>query len=151
MGIKQLQLLQEQGLQINFTRQELLTSLILFNIGALGQPQSPLYLASGNKYQIDRGNFYEYSNDVKFMRGMDRTFFMLQKFEIKLSYNEYLGIRLAYGPYDESSDSYFNMQQQSLQNKNTMFYIVYTANMLSSVIWSSKDMKKYEKMRAEVF
>jgi hypothetical protein len=93
--------------------QSLIKSTILHSLGKLGDENGSYFIPTKDKWRLDRGEKYEYNNNIVFMLVPDRTFYLIQKYGIILTQNEYLNIKLINGLYDESNDKYLRTTKNS--------------------------------------
>jgi hypothetical protein len=91
----------------------LIKSILLHNISKLGDENGPYLTQVKDKWKLDRGERYEYNNNIMFMLPIDRTFYIIQKYNITLTQHEYLNIRLINGLLDESNDKYLRTTKNS--------------------------------------
>jgi hypothetical protein len=64
----------------------------------------------------------------------DRAVFLLQHFGIKMSEQEYLGLRLTDGMYEDANKNYYVSYQPERQLKTNIAYVLHQADLMSSVI-----------------
>jgi hypothetical protein len=64
----------------------------------------------------------------------DRACWILQHFNVKMTENEYLGLRLTDGMYEEANKSYYVSYQKERQLKSNIAYILHQADMMASKI-----------------
>jgi hypothetical protein len=95
------------GGEIDFTREELIFSAIHHDLGKLGDEEGPLYIEeTSDWHRRNQLQTYKYNQDIQYMTISDRTFYLLQKYGITITKKEMLGIRLANGLYDKSTEPY---------------------------------------------
>lgn len=98
---------------IDLNNNSLIKSALLHSIGKLGDETGPYYVATKERWKLDRGEKYEYNNNIVFMLVTDRTFYTIQRYGINLTQQEYLNIKLINGLYDESNDKYLRTTKNS--------------------------------------
>ena len=64
----------------------------------------------------------------------DRAIWLLQHFNVKMTENEYLGLRLTDGMYEEANKAYYIAYQKERQLKTNIAYILHQADMMASHI-----------------
>jgi hypothetical protein len=83
---------------------------------------------------------------MDYMITHDRTLFLLQKFGISLTKNEYFAVRLHSGLYDEANKSYFINYNESYNLKANIVYVLSTADFMSAKFeydrYKNKSIKK---------
>ena len=134
-AIKQKKLYEEMGGTVDFTDEELVFSALFHDLGKMGDGDTPNYLPQTDKWRQDKlSEMYSYNPDLDFMLIPDRSLFILQKFGIKVSQKEFLGIRLHDGVFDKANEAYFFSNQESSRQKTSIVSILHTADFLASKI-----------------
>ena len=64
----------------------------------------------------------------------DRAIWLLQHFGIQMTENEYLGLRLTDGLYEEANKGYYISYSKDRQLKTNIPYILHQADMMASKI-----------------
>ena len=64
----------------------------------------------------------------------DRALYLLQHFNVKLTNNEYIGLRLTDGMYEEANKSYYIAYQPERQLRTNIAYILHQADMMATHI-----------------
>ena len=78
-------------------------------IGKLGDMENLYYIPQTDEYRLDKyGEKYIINPKIQNMDVTDRTFWLLQKFNIEISDEEWLAIRLAAGMYKNSNKEYLS-------------------------------------------
>ena len=92
-AVKQSRLYEEMGGSIDYTEEELVFAALFHDLGKLGDGDSPNYIPQTDKWRQDKlSEMYTFNPDLDFMLIPDRSLFILQKFGIKVSKNEFLAI-----------------------------------------------------------
>ena len=73
----------------------------------------------------------------QYMTLTDRTFFTLQDYGIKINENEYFGIKLTDGMYDEDNQKYLKTFNKDNVQKSAIARIMHWADHMSTVIEQS--------------
>jgi len=119
----------------DFTQEELVFASLFHDLGKLGTPDNPGYIQQTDKWRQDKlSEMYTPNKELQFMPVQDRSLFTLQNFGIKLTNNEYLGIRAHDGLYDESNKPYFIGYQESSKLRTNLVHILHIADFLASKI-----------------
>ena len=79
---------------------------LFHDFGKVGDGVEPYYLANADDWQRKRGILYNINPKCVFMPTSERGLYILQKFKIELTPDEYLAIRLNDGMYDETNKRY---------------------------------------------
>lgn len=134
-AVKQSALYEEMGGNIDYTLEELVFAALFHDLGKIGDGEQPNYLPQTDKWRQDKlSEMYTNNPDLDFMLIPDRSLFILQKFGIKVSQKEYLGIRLHDGVFDEANKAYFFSHQESSRQKTSIISVLHTADFLASKV-----------------
>lgn len=130
-SLKVCSLYKSMGGTINFTKEELVFAATHHDLGKLGEPGNALYNPQESDWHRNRGEVYSYNTDLQYMTPTDRALFILQKYNIPVTMNEWLGIKLSDGLYDESTKSYLiNYSPHAM--KTNISNIIHWADHISS-------------------
>ena len=125
--------------ELNFTSQELQFATLPHDLGKLGEPGEPYYVEQDSDWHRKTlGQNYKYNNTIQYMSVTDRAHYMLQQYDIKITKNEWLGIHLSDGMYDESNKSYLKNNMYPYPMKTNIPYIVHVSDYLAMVIEKDK-------------
>lgn len=121
------------GGTINFTDEERVFSALHHDLGKLGDVQSgPQYIPNTSEWHVkNRGEIYKFNPNIQYMVVPDRALFMLQKYGIKVTLNETLGIKLADGLYDEAAHAYFITKSPDQNLKTNLPYVLHVSDLLA--------------------
>ena len=121
--------------ELNFTPQELQFATLHHDLGKLGEPGEPYYVEQDSDWHRKTlGQNYKYNNTIQYMSVTDRAHYMLQQYDIKITKNEWLGIHLSDGMYEESNKSYLMNRMYPYPMKTNIPYIVHVSDYLAMVI-----------------
>jgi len=123
---------------INFTRQELIFAAIHHDLGKLGNPdEGPYYVEQDSDWHRKRGELYRQNENIQYMKAPERGLFLLQKYGVQVTQNEWLAIKLSDGIYDEGNKSYMiNFAPYAM--KTNLPYIIHWADHISSRVENDK-------------
>ena len=128
--------------ELNFTSQELQFATLHHDLGKLGELGEPYYVEQDSDWHRKTlGQNYKYNNTIQYMSVTDRAHYMLQQYDIKITKNEWLGIHLSDGMYDESNKSYLMNRMYPYPMKTNIPYIVHVSDYLA--IGVEKDKGKF--------
>lgn len=131
----------KMGGTINFTEEELVFAALFHDLGKIGNGEKPNYIPCTSEWHIkNQGLMYNANPDIDFMLVPDRSLYLLQKYGIKVSQQEYLAIKLHDGCFDESNKAYYISYQESSQFKSNIVPILHTADYLAAKI--ERDIEK---------
>lgn len=119
----------------NFTKEELLFTAMHHDLGKLGLPGNGRDMYSKNQsdwHVKNQGKVYTVNENIPNMTIQDRSLYLLQSFGIQCSFNEWLGIKIHDGMYDESNHPY--LASFSLQSKPriNLIFIIHHADMMAA-------------------
>jgi len=125
--------------ELNFTSQELQFATLHHDLGKLGELGEPYYVEQDSDWHRKTlGQNYKYNNTIQYMSVTDRAHYMLQQYDIKITKNEWLGIHLSDGMYDESNKSYLKNNMYPYPMKTNIPYIVHVSDYLAMVVEKDK-------------
>jgi hypothetical protein len=123
---------------INFTKQELIFAALHHDLGKLGNPEEgPYYVEQDSDWHRKRGELYRQNENIQYMKAPERGLFLLQKYGVQVTQNEWLAIKLSDGIYDEGNKSYLiNFAPYAM--KTNLPYIIHWADHISSRVENDK-------------
>jgi len=127
-----------------YTLEELMFSAINHDLGKLGYKDKPGVIENDNDWQVkNQGAFYKINTALSFSTVPDRSLFLLQSLGVEVSENEFLGIKLHDGLYDDSNKSYLISFQPESRLRTTLPLILHQADLLASrVEWEREWLPK---------
>jgi len=134
-SLKTKQLWEDMGANINFTEEELVFSALFHDLGKVGDGEVEGYIRQTDQWrQKNLNEQYTPNKELPFMLIQDRSLYILQKFGISLSHNEYLAIRLHDGIYDDANKAYFMSFNPDSKFRTNIVNIVHQADYLASKV-----------------
>jgi hypothetical protein len=79
---------------------------LMHDLGKVGDGKEPLYLPNPSEWHRKKGMLYETNPKLMYMPICDRTIYLLNKFGITLTEEEYIAIRISDGPYEKCNEKY---------------------------------------------
>ena len=139
----------------NFTKEELIFSALHHDLGKVGDLAEDYYTPNDSDWhRKNQGLIYKHNGNLQFMTVTDRACWILQHFGVVMTENEYLGLRLTDGMYEEANKSYYVAYQKERQLKSNIAYILHQADMMASKIendfWKRGDYAIKEVKKEEV-
>ena len=96
------------GSYINYTDEELVFAALNHDLGKIGTQEAEQYIPNDSEWhRKNLGKLYKYNPANAFLPVPERSLFLLQEAGIQVSLNEYLGIRLHDGLYDDANKPFF--------------------------------------------
>ena len=134
-SLRMMKLYKEAGGIIDFTQDELLFAAFHHDLGKLGSKGKVHYVTNPSDWHVkNQGKIYVSNSDLSYLTHTDRTFFLLQEYGIKYNENEYFGIKLTDGMYDEDNVKYFKVFDPKNYLKSNIQFILHWADHMSTCI-----------------
>ena len=121
----------ELGVEVTSTEYDVVLAAMFHDLGKLGDLNDPYY-----KYQTDewRRNklqeWYTHNSDMENMSVTDRSLWLLQHFNIKVSEEVWKAIKLSDGMFDKGNEDLYRRYTDS---RNVLHYIVHFGDWMSTV------------------
>ena len=129
------ELWKKNGASIDFTDEELVFAALHHDLGKVGDLADDYYTPNDSDWhRKNQGLIYKFNPNLQFMTVTDRALFILQHFGIVLTDNEYIGLRLTDGLYEESNKSYYVSYSPERQLRSNIAYILHQADMMATHI-----------------
>jgi hypothetical protein len=118
--------------EIGFSKQELIFAALHHDLGKLGDPEEgAYYVDQDSDWHRKRGEVYKHNTNLQYFKAPERGLFLLQKFGVQVTKNEWLAIKLSDGIYDEGNKAYMvNFAPYAM--KTNLPYIIHWADHISS-------------------
>ena len=134
-ALKMKKTFEEAGGVCDFTEEELIFVALHHDLGKLGTKEELHYALNDSKWHIEnRGELYKRNEKNSFMAITDRTLFTLSQYGITINENEYFGIKLTDGLYDEDNEKYYKVYDTTKYLKSNIQYIMHWADHMSTII-----------------
>ena len=132
-SIRMMKLYEEVGGKIDFTRDELLFAAFHHDLGKLGKKGVLNYLPNKSEWHIkNQGKIYTNNPELPFMDLTDRTFLTLNDYGLAHTSNEWFGIRLTDGMYDDANIKYLKTYNPDNTLRSNIQYILHWADHMST-------------------
>jgi hypothetical protein len=140
VSLKLAKMYESLGGTLNFTKDELAFSAFHHDLGKLGTVDEPYYILNDSKWHIEnRKEYFKPNPNLEFVQITDRSFFLLQQFGISITENEFMGIRLADGMYEEPNKSYLVRFEEDRHVRRTISNILHWADHMATTIEKESD------------
>jgi hypothetical protein len=131
------------GGSVEFTPDELKFACLHHDLGKLGIPGEPYYITQTSEWHREkRGEMYTMDPTTQYMAVEETTFFQLQKYGVKITRNELLGIKLADGAFKSSNSPYLEKTPYPFPMRTNIAYLVHWADWMAASIERSMAMPK---------
>ena len=132
-SIRMMKLYEDVGGKIDFTRDELIFAAFHHDLGKLGKKGVLNYLPNKSEWHIkNQGKIYTNNPELPFMDLTDRTFLTLNDYGLTHTSNEWFGIRLTDGMYDEANIKYLKTFNPDNTLRSNIQYILHWADHMST-------------------
>ena len=145
----------QSGAMINFTDEELVFAALHHDLGKVGDLADDYYTPNDSDWhRKNQGLIYKHNPNLEFMTVTDRALFLLQHFGISMTNNEYIGLRLTDGLYEEANKSYYIGYGPERSLRSNIAYILHQADMMATHIesdqWKRGDKIESKKVEQDV-
>lgn len=112
--------------------EELAFVAINHDLGKFGDLDHEEYLVEEEDYWKKKGQVYKHNPEISFMKTSERSLFLLQQIGVPVTQNEYLGIKLHDGLYEDANKSYYVSFSEEYRLRSNLPYIVHQADLLAT-------------------
>jgi len=119
----------------NFTIEELIFAALHHDLGKVGDLSEDNYIHNDSDWhRKNQGLIYKHNPALQYMTVTDRACWILQHFGVKMTENEYIGLRLTDGLYEEANKGYYMNWSKDNQLATNIAYVLHQADMMASKI-----------------
>ena len=128
LGILELQ--EKWGLDMKgLTKESIIFTALHHDLGKLGSVDEDIYIKNDSEWHVkNQGKIYKTNPNLNYMDHTLRTFFLLNHFGVKCSEEEWLGIQLTDGLYDENNKKYYITYNKDQTLKTPLPHIMHQAD-----------------------
>ena len=146
---------EEKGAEINFTDEELIFAALHHDLGKVGGLEHDYYIPNESDWhRKNQGKIYTHNPELTYMTVTDRALFLLQHFQIPMTENEYIGLMLTDGMYEESNKKYLMTFLPETGLRSHIARILHQADMMATYIesdeWTRGDKKETKRVAKSV-
>lgn len=124
---------EEVGTPIDFSDEELAMVALFHDLGKIGDGNLEGYIPQKDKWRQEKlQELYLNNPELPFMILADRSLYILQKFGIVLTQNEFIAIRTHDGVYEDVNKPYFISHSPDAKFRTNLVYIVHQADFLAA-------------------
>lgn len=134
LAIKLAKVYMDSGGRVEFTPQELKFAALHHDLGKLGEPGEPYYIEEDSEWHRNKLNRKFKHNNIQYMGVTDRALYLLQQYDVKVTQNEYVAIKLSDGMYDEGNKSYLKNSMYPYPLKDNLYMIIHQADYMATNI-----------------
>ena len=119
----------------DFTKEELVFAALHHDLGKVGDLGEDYYTQNDSDWhRKNQGMIYKHNPNIQYMTVTDRAIWLLQHFGVSMTENEYLGLRLTDGMYEEANKGYYISYMPHKQLRSNIAHILHQADMMASKI-----------------
>ena len=119
----------------DFDKEELVFAALHHDLGKVGNLSEDNYIHNDSDWhRKNQGMIYKHNPKIEYMTITDRAIWLLQHFGVQMTENEFLGLRLADGLYEEANKTYYMNWSKDNQLRTNIAYILHQADMMASKI-----------------
>ena len=149
------QLWEKNGAEINFTDEELVFAALHHDLGKVGDMDKDYYVPQESEWhRKNRGEIFTHNGELQYMTVTDRAIYLLNQFQVPMTENEYVGLRLTDGLYEEANKSYYISYNPDWALKSNIAYVLHQADLMATKIeydeWKRGDTEEREAEKAKV-
>jgi hypothetical protein len=127
---------EQNGISVKgFTQENLVFVALHHDLGKLGFPGNgrERYIPNDSQWHVkNQGKVYKPNDKIPFVLVQHLSLYILQKHGIELNLEEYLGILIHDGVYDDINKPYFISNQESTALRSNLPYIIHSADLMAS-------------------
>ena len=143
------------GGTIDFTMEELIFTALHHDLGKVGDLDGEYYLPQDDDWRRKKLNeWFTQNTDISYMSVTDRALYLLQHFDIKVTQQEWIGIKCSDGMYDDANIQYFKTFKPEHAFESALPYIIHWADHMATVTeksqWKHQEDVKTEKVNKSV-
>jgi len=129
----------DMGATINYTVEELVFAAICHDLGKIGTEQAEQYVHNPSDWhRKNQGKLYTNNPVNCFMTVPDRSLKLLADRGITVTENEWFGIKLHDGLYEEANRPYYINYNQDSSLRTNLPYVLHQADLMASRIEKNK-------------
>ena len=133
-----------QEAPVSPTDEELIFAAMHHDLGKVGDMEHDYYIPEDSDWhRKNTGSIFKHNPKLEFMTVTDRALFLLQHFGISMSSNEYIGLRLTDGMYEDANKKYLVTFRPEFSLRSNIARILHQADVMSTFI-ESDEWKKTE-------
>ena len=155
LSVKIRKMWEVEGATIDFTEEEVVFAALHNDLGKVGDMKKDYYVPQDSDWhRKNQGSIFIHNGDLQFMTVTDRAIFLLNQFNIKMTENEYIGLRLTDGLYEEANKNYYVSYIPERQLKSNIAYVLHQADSMATHIeydqWKRGEEKEEIKVQGRV-
>ena len=143
------------GATIDFTDEELIFAAMHHDLGKVGDLTGDYYIPQDSDWhRKNQGSIFKHNPEIEYMTVTDRALWLLQHFGVSMTQNEFIGLRLTDGLYEEANKSYYVGYTPERSLRTNIAYILHQADMLATHVeydeWKRGELEEEQKVEKSV-
>ena len=141
-----------------YTKEEMMFAAMHHDLGKCGFPgkgREVYQVETSDWHRKNMGRMYKHNENIPFTMVPDLSIYLLQKYDIKLSWNEYQAIKIHDGVYDEANTTYLKSYLPERSLRTNLPIIMHHADHMASRIeyenWKYKKKVKPKNDKSKLF
>jgi len=115
-----------------YTYEELMFVALNHDLGKVGDGVQEYYIPNTSEWHIkNRGEIYTFNPKLPYMKVADRSLFILQDAQIPMTQNEFIGIRIHDGVFEEANKSYWISYSENNTLRTNLPHIIQQADYMA--------------------
>jgi hypothetical protein len=125
------------------------------DLGKVGDMDKDYYVPQESEWhRKNRGEIFTHNGELQYMTVTDRAIYLLNQFQVPMTENEYVGLRLTDGLYEDANKSYYMSYNPDWALKSNIAYVLHQADLMATKIeydeWKRGDTEEREAEKAKV-
>jgi hypothetical protein len=129
---------QDMGADMSgYTREEMFFAAMHHDLGKVGFPgdgNEVYQVESSDWHRKNMGRMYKHNENIPFAMVPDLSIWLLQEFDIKMSWTEYQSIKIHDGMYDDANKPYFVARSAQAKLKTNLPVLLHHADHMAAQI-----------------
>lgn len=117
--------------ECSYTDEELNFVALNHDLGKIGDEKYDYYVDKESDWHRKRGELFEFHRDLQYMKIQHRSLYWLQLYGITVTKNEYVGIMIHDGLYDDGNKTYYIGYDPRFYLKSMLPYVIHFADLFA--------------------
>lgn len=117
----------------NISLEEVVFSALHHDLGKVGLVDTPRYILNDSEWHRKTlGQIYTAGEELQYMQVPHMSIYLLQRYEIPVTLNEFLAILIHDGLYEEGNKPYFKASKHKSRLRSNLPHILHHADLMAS-------------------
>ena len=132
-AVKIYDLYKELGMPLGFDKQTVIFTALHHDLGKVGNHKENWYIPNDSQWHIEnQGKIYKTNPNIHWMNMNDRTVWLLNHYGITITEEEYIGIKLTDGLYDDNNKEYYVTYNKDNVIKTQLPFVMHQADLCAA-------------------